>query len=89
MIKNQPANAEDVGLIPESGRSPGVGNHNPLQNSCLGNSMDRGAWWATVHGGLKELDTTEYTYANFKTNLKKRQMLKLKLPRTRRENFMK
>jgi len=88
MVKNQPANAEDVGLIPGSGRSPGVGNHNPLQYSCLENSMDRGAWWATVHG-VSELRTTEHTYANFKTNLKKRQMLKLKLPRTRRENFMK
>ena len=39
-------------------RSPGVGNDNPLQYSCLENSMDRGAWWATVHGGA-ELDTTE------------------------------
>ena len=53
MVKNQPASAEDVGLIPGSGRSPGVGNHNPLQYSCLGNSMDRGAWWATVHGASK------------------------------------
>ena len=53
MVKNLPANAgdtRDVGLIPESGRSPGGGNGNPLQHSCLGNSMDRGAWWATVHG---------------------------------------
>ena len=84
MVKNQPANAEDVGLIPGSGRSPGVGNHNPLQYSCLENSMDRGAWWATVHG-VSELGTTEHTYTNLKTNLKKRQMLKLKLPRTRRK----
>ena len=41
--------ARDVGSIPGSGRSPGVRNVNPLQYSCLGNSMDKGAWWATVH----------------------------------------
>ena len=40
----------DAGSIPESGRSPGEGNANPLQYSCLENSMDRGAWQATVHG---------------------------------------
>ena len=49
-------NAGDVGLIPGVGRPPGEGNDNPLQYSCLGNSMDRGAWWATVHEGAKELD---------------------------------
>ena len=42
--------AGDLGLIPGSGRSPGDGNGNPLQYSCLENSMDGGAWWATVHG---------------------------------------
>ena len=50
MVKNLPANAGDAGSIPGSGRSPGVGNGNPLQNSCLGNPMDRGARWAIVHG---------------------------------------
>ena len=45
--------AGDGGLIPGSGRSPGEGNGNPFQYSCLGNSMDRGAWWATVHGVTK------------------------------------
>ena len=45
---------------PWVGRTPGEGNGNPLQYSCLQNSMNRGAWWATVHGGYKELDTTEY-----------------------------
>ena len=40
----------DLGLIPGSGRSPGEGNGNPLQYSCLGNPMDTGAWWPTVHG---------------------------------------
>ena len=46
-------NAGDLGLIPGSGRSPGEGNGNPLQYSCLENSMDGGAWWATVHGVTK------------------------------------
>ena len=51
VVKNPPANTgdgRDAGSIPGSGRSPGVGNGNPLQYSCLENSMDRGAWWATV-----------------------------------------
>jgi len=46
-------NAGDLGLIPGLGRSPGEGNGNPLQYSCLENSMDGGAWWATVHGVAK------------------------------------
>ena len=53
MVKNLPGSAGDagdVGLIPESGRSPGVGNGNPHQYSSLGNSMDRGSWQATVLG---------------------------------------
>ena len=58
MVKNQPANAGDSGSIPGSGRSPGGGNGNPLQYSDLGNPMDRGAWWATVHGVAKESNTT-------------------------------
>ena len=57
-VKNLPANAGDAGSIPGSGKSPGEGNDKPLQYSCLGNSMDRGAWWATVHGVAKELDMT-------------------------------
>ena len=48
-VKNPPANARDAGLIPGSGRSPRGGNGNPFQYSCLGNPMDTGAWWATVH----------------------------------------
>ena len=56
MVKNLPINAEDTGdegLIPGSGRSPGGGNGNPLKYSCLGNPMDRGAWWAIVHSVAK------------------------------------
>ena len=49
MVKNPLANAEDAGSIPERGRSPGGGNDNPLQYSCLENPMDREAWQATVH----------------------------------------
>ena len=50
VVRNLPANARDAGLIPGSGRSPGGGNGNPVQYSCLENLMDRGAWWAIVHG---------------------------------------
>ena len=55
MVKNPPANAGDMDLIPGSGRSPGGGNGNTLQNSCLENSKDRGAWWAAIHGVAKSL----------------------------------
>ena len=51
--KNPPANAGVKGSIPGLGRSPGVGNGNPFQHSCLGNSMDRGVWQAIVHGVSK------------------------------------
>ena len=50
VVKNLPYNAEDMGLIPGSGRSSGAGNGNPLQWSYLENPMDGGAWWAAVHG---------------------------------------
>ena len=50
VVKNLPANAGDTSSIPESGRFSGEGNGNPPQYSCLGNSMDRRAWWPTVHG---------------------------------------
>ena len=55
MAKNSPANAGDMGL---SGRSPGKGDDNSLQYSCLGNLMDREACWATLHGVTSELDMT-------------------------------
>jgi len=50
VVKDLPAYARDLGMIPGFGRSPGGGNGNPLQSFCLKNPMDRGAWWATVHG---------------------------------------
>ena len=53
VVKNMPANAGDMGSIPTLGRSSGEGNGNPLQYSCLRNPMDRGTWWATVHGVVK------------------------------------
>ena len=61
VVKNRRANAgdlRDMGWIPGSGRFPGEGNGNPLQYSCLGNLMDRGAWRATAQGVTKELDMT-------------------------------
>ena len=62
VVKNPPANRGDIrhmGSIPGSGRSPGGGNGNPLQYSCLENPVDRGTWRATY--GFKELDITEVT----------------------------
>ena len=53
MVKNPPANAVDIGSIPGLERSPGEGNDNPLQHSCLGNPMDIGAWWAADRGAAK------------------------------------
>ena len=58
MLKNQPTDAGHPGSIPGLGSSPGEGNGNPLQCSCLGNPMDRGVWWFTVHGVAKESDMT-------------------------------
>ena len=66
VVKNTPANAGDVrdtGSIPGSGRSPGVGNCNPLQYSCLENPLDRGAWWATVRG-VAESDTDTHRHSH-------------------------
>ena len=58
VVKNSPANAGYMGSILGSGRSPGVGNGYPLQYSYLGNPMERGAWWTTIHG-VTELDIIE------------------------------
>ena len=57
MVKNTLASAGDTGLIPGSGRSRGEGNDNPLQYPLAGNPMDRGPWWAEVHG-VKDSNTT-------------------------------
>ena len=59
-----PGDIRDADLIPGSGRSPGEGNDNPLQYSCLENAMGRGAWGATVHG-IAESDMTEATWHTF------------------------
>ena len=65
VVKYLPANTGDIrdeGSIRGLGRSPGIGNGNPLQYSCLENSMDRKAWWATVQGGHTYSDLTEQTH---------------------------
>ena len=65
LVRNTPANPgdpRDVGSIPGLGRSPGIGDGNPLQYPCLEKSMDSGAWWATVHG-LSKTQTRLNTYA--------------------------
>ena len=63
--KESACNAGDVGLIPGSGRSPGVGNGYPCQSSCLERSMDRGAWWATVHGVAKSQTPLSNSHFHF------------------------
>ena len=64
IVKNLPANTgdtADAGSVPELERSPGEGNSNPLQYSCLENPRDRGAWWAAIYGVTQMLDMTEAT----------------------------
>ena len=72
VVKNSPANAGDergASSIPESGRSPGVRNGNPLQYSCLENAMDKGAWWVIVHGFEKsQTRLTEHVCAHAHTH---------------------
>ena len=58
MVKNLPVNVGDASSLPGSGKSPGEGNSNPHQSSCLGNPTDRRAWRAIVHGVAKESDNT-------------------------------
>ena len=72
VVKNLPVNAgdtRDTSLIPGSGRSPRGENGNPLQYSCLENSMDRGAWQAIVHGVAKEYDMTELQHKHTRSSL--------------------
>ena len=59
MVNDLPTNVRNMSASPRSGRSPGGGNGNPLQYSCLENPMARGAWQDTVHGFAKESDMTE------------------------------
>ena len=68
-VKNPPANAGDTGWIPGLERSLGEGNGNPLQYSCLGNPMDRGACWATVHGVTKSQTRLKRLSRTTKVNL--------------------
>ena len=60
-VKSPLVSAGDIGSVPGWGKSAGGGHGNPLQYSCLENPMDRGAWWATIHGAAKELDAYEVT----------------------------
>ena len=64
VVKNPPVNTADAGSTPELERSPGVGNGNPLQHSCLGNPMDRDAWADYSPWGQKELDRAEHAWAH-------------------------
>ena len=59
--KEYACNAGDAGSIPGSGRYPGEGNGHPFQHSHLGNPMDRGAWWTTIHGVVKEIRLSDWT----------------------------
>ena len=66
--KKSICHAGDLGLIPGSGRPLGEGNGNPFQYSCLRNPMDRVAWWATVHGVVKELNMTKQAHKKLHNN---------------------
>ena len=65
--KESACSAGDGGSVPGSGRSPGEGNGNPLQYSCLGNPTDRGAWWATVRGDAKSRTQLSNSFFHFYT----------------------
>ena len=81
VVRNLPASAGDAGSIPGSGRSPGEGNGNPLQYSCLGSPLDRGAWRAAVHGVAKSrtgLSHWALTHSYVHISCKAGQMLSFK-----------
>ena len=88
VVKIPPANAGDIeglGLIPGWGRSPGEGNGNPLQYSCLENSMDGETWWATVHGVAKSpMWVSDFTFTNIKILLLKVAIIKTIIQKTRK-----
>ena len=82
MVRNLSANAgdaRDAGLIPGSGISPGEGNVNSFQCSCLENPRDKGAWWATVYGVSKESDMTEQAHTHTTHGKKKKKKRHTKL----------
>ena len=79
VVKNPPANAGDSGSILGSGRSPGVGNGNPFQYSCLGNPMNRGVWWATIHRVARNW-TRLSDWARMHTHIKeRRKVIRIKM----------
>ena len=73
-LKASACNAGDLGSIPGPGRSPGEGNGNALQDSCLENPMDRGTWWATVHGVTKSQTRLSHFTHSFKRGSRKIKM---------------
>ena len=78
-VKNLPANAGDLGSIPGLGRSPGQGNDNPLQYSCLENPMNRGAWWAAVRGVAKSWTGLKDFHSRNISRKKKKKITKNKM----------
>ena len=90
MLKNPSANTEDtrdMGLVPGLGRCPGGGNGNPLQCSCLGNPMDRGAWWATVHEVVKsQTRLSDFTHTHTHTHTHTEGLSKKVILKRRHEN---
>ena len=67
VVNNLPPNARNMGSVPRLERVPGEGHGNPLQYSCLGNPIDSGAWWATVHGITGDSNTTYLLNKNKKS----------------------
>ena len=92
-VKASASNAGNLGSIPGSGRSPGEGNGNPLQYSCLKNSMDRGVWWVTVQGVTKsqiQLSDFHFIFPNqmFLWNYMSKETCNLKMLETKRTHYI-